>query len=353
VLCLLNEEACTLAPAAMSGPPEAIAATEEPAHHSPAREVLAGDRALPCGANGCGACLIVAAPYRTAHLAAPLRVEDRVIGALCVGHSQDGSFSNEDVDLLTRLATLAAVALENARLYAQAERVAALEERQRIAADMHDSVAQTLSFLGIKIDQAEELIRAGGMAGAVVTLARLRDAIDQVSEEVRRIIAHMQLPPHPRQSLQERLAELTDGSSASGNSTVHFVDSLLEPLWLSEDDIGQVMHIVQEAVLNARKHAQAHRITVRLERMETEVLLTIADDGHGFDPAVLPTDGTTHFGLRIMRARAARLGGKLNVASRPGEGTQVELRWSAERKATPRHEPLSFPEPTAAMHPPL
>ncbi|MFQ5593516.1 MAG: HAMP domain-containing protein [Anaerolineae bacterium] len=328
VLCLLDEAGQALDPQAVSGPSAALSGTRESAQHLLASQVLAGHRALPCGVDGCGGtCTILAAPFRVDHLAAPLRVGDRVTGALCVGSSQAGAFSTDEVSLLTRLANSAAVALENARLYEQAERVATLEERQRIAADMHDGVAQTLSYLGFKTEEVAGLVDAGQAEMADEVLRRMREAIDHASQDVRRSIASLQADPKPRRELQDSLAELVDEFSMEGRPAVDLVVRIPKPLLLSFDDTGQVLRVVQEALLNARRHAEAEHVTIFLEQQAAETVVTVEDDGRGFNPEAPPVDGNSHFGLRIMRARAARIGGRIMIDSAPGHGTRVILAW--------------------------
>jgi two-component system nitrate/nitrite sensor histidine kinase NarX len=328
ILCLLDEAGQSLDPQAVSGPSAALSGTRESAQHLPASQVLAGNRALPCGVDGCGGtCAILAAPFRVDHLAAPLRVGDRVIGALCVGSPQAGAFSAEEVGLLTRLANSAAVALENARLYEQAERVATLEERQRIAAEMHDGVAQTLSYLGLKTEQAAELVDAGSGEMAVEVLQRMRGAIDQASQDVRRSIVSLQEGPQPHRALQDSLAEVVNEFATDGGPRVDLVLSLEPPLVLASDDTDQVLRVVREALLNARRHAQAEHITVCLEKRGAEAIVTVEDNGRGFNPEAPSVDGNSHFGLRIMRARAARIGGRVAIDSSPGHGTRVSLMW--------------------------
>ncbi|MFQ5340368.1 MAG: HAMP domain-containing protein [Anaerolineae bacterium] len=340
ILCLLDEGAQALGPQAVSGPSAALAGTQESTREMPVSQVLAGDRALPCGVNGCGgACTILAAPFRVDHLAAPLRVGDRVIGALCVGSRRAGVFSSEEVSLLTRLANSAAVALENARLYEQAERVATLEERQRIAAEMHDGVAQTLSYLGFKTEQAADLLDAGSGDMAVEVLHRMGEAIDQASQDVRRSIARLQDGPKPRRALQDGLAQLMDEFSPDGRPPIDLVVRVQEPLLLSFDDTGQVLRVVREALLNACRHAEAEHVTVFLEQQGVETVVVVEDDGRGFDPEMPPVDGSSHFGLRIMRARAARIGGRVTIDSSPGHGTRVILAWPAKVGQFTRIEP--------------
>jgi two-component system nitrate/nitrite sensor histidine kinase NarX len=328
-LCLLEEESgLALHLGALSGPQEALSRARVSAQRSPATEVLAGDGALPCGVEDCaGSCGILTAPFRVSHLAAPLRVGERVTGALCVGSPRAGHFSDEAAMLLTELANSAAIALENARLYEQAERVATLEERQRIAAEMHDGLAQTLNYLGLKTGQAAGFVEAGRGEEAMDELGRIRAAIVQASQEVRQSIASLQEGPRPRQALRDRLAETVDEFARDGGPPIDLVVRFQPPLLLPPDEAEQVLRVAREALLNARRHAQAERISVYLEQGEGVATVTVEDDGAGFDPKAPAANGGTHFGLRIMRARAARIGGQLAVHSMPDRGTRVVLTW--------------------------
>jgi signal transduction histidine kinase len=231
----------------------------------------------------------------------------------------------DELELVESFINLAAIALENAHLHSQAERAAALEERQRIAADMHDGLAQVLSYMGLRADRASELIEAGCDEGAMKELGSLREAVGQASHDVRRSIASLHEAPKPRQSLQDWLSVIITETTLSGDPPIRLVSRLEDPLFLASDDTEQITRVVQEALTNAVRHAQADQIVVRLERSGGEVRITVEDDGQGFDPASPPADGSDHFGLSIMRARAARIGGKVTVESAPGQGARVVL----------------------------
>ena len=237
----------------------------------------------------------------------------------------------DEVALAESFVNLAAIALENAHLYKRVEWAAALEERQRIAAEMHDGLAQTLSYLGLRADRAVQLVKTERDQEAVDELLHVRDAVSQASREVRRSIASLQESPRPRRPLQDWLTERADEFTMSGGPPVHLVTTLQAPLFLPPDDIEQVLRVVQEALLNARRHAQAQRLTVYLEKQGDEVKVIVEDNGRGFDPNVVPPkDDEDHFGLSIMRARAARIGGRMKIDSAPGQGTRVILTWSQE-----------------------
>jgi two-component system nitrate/nitrite sensor histidine kinase NarX len=318
VLCLLDETAQTLSLKAVSGPPEAVSQTRLPAQQPPAAMVLAGREALSCSPADCrGACEMLRAIYRVSHLAAPLQVGERVIGALCVGSARPGAFSADAQHFLTK----------------QAERVAALEERQRIAAEMHDGLAQTMSYLELKAGQVAAEVEAGRTPQALADLQHTREVIRQTTRQVRRTIASLDEDDPKRQSLQDRLAELLAELSADGQTPIEVIDAAPAQLYLPPDDAVQVLRVAREAVLNARRHAHAQHIRVRLERRASEAVLSVEDDGQGFDPESPATDGERHFGLSIMRARAARIGGQLTLDSTPGHGARVVMSWPIDGRA--------------------
>jgi two-component system nitrate/nitrite sensor histidine kinase NarX len=327
-LCLLEEDGRTLSIKALSGPDIAITGNKTNGQSGLAGDVLSGKQALACGVGQCaGVCAILAHPYRTSHLAAPLWFGDRVIGALCVGSQSTDVFSPEASNLLTKLANSAAIALENARLYTQAERVAALEERQRIAADMHDGLGQTLSYLGLSIDMASDLLEVGQDQEALQYLERSRSIIDQATNEVRDAITSLMDDSPPQQSLQNRLAALVEEYNSQSEALLAWESTIETTLVLSRDEAEQVFRVANEALLNAQNHAGASFIRVCVELASEDFVLSVVDDGQGFELANQASDGRGHFGLQIMHARAARLGGSLKIQSAPREGTQVILRW--------------------------
>ncbi|MFN8454047.1 MAG: GAF domain-containing protein [Anaerolineae bacterium] len=332
VLCLLNESGQTLKLAAASGAPAACCGTFMAAQQPPAAQILAGDQALLYGAGNCaGACGMITTSFRASHLAAPLRVGGRVIGALCVGSPTESFFSSGAAGLLTKLANAAAIALENARLYDQAERVAMLEERQRLAAAMHDGLAQTLNYLKLKSERVVELIETGLSREAVAELQHIQAGIGQASQEVRRSIASLQADPRPPQSLQDCLTELVADFARHNGPPVELMLQAPASILLPSDEAEQALYVVREALLNAYRHAQAQRITICLEQQAAQVRITVADDGQGFDPTGAPVDGGNHFGLSIMRARSARIGGQFSLRSTPGQGTHVSLTLLTDR----------------------
>jgi signal transduction histidine kinase len=270
-------------------------------------------------------------------LAIPVWGMERPLGfLLLVDRRRQRSWRSDELELVESFVNRAAIALENAYLHKQVEVAAALEERQRIAADMHDGLAQTLSYLGFKVDQATELMTSGEIDQAQAEYQQIRDAIDRACREVRRSIASLQESPQPRHSLQEWLTEMTDEFAEEcrgmGGPSVTWRDTIEPPLFLPPADAEQILCVVQEALLNARRHADAANIVVQLAQNAKQVELTVEDDGCGFDPQRIRAEGDDHFGLRIMRARTIRVGGTVTVDSTSGNGTRVTLTYPLETK---------------------
>jgi len=326
-LCLVDETQHWLKLQTLSGPKHAVVGNTMRADNEFADAVLAGDGAMICGVGACrGGCRMLSNEYRTSHLAAPLRIGDRVIGALCVGSPAQNQFAVESADMLTKLANVAAIALENARLFAQAERVATLEERRRVAAEMHDGLGQTLSYLGLMTDQVVEFLSDGQEGDALNHLHKTRGTIGKATSDVRRAINKLMDDTPVSKDLCTRLHDTLDEVASQYD---------LESVWLADIDsvpdcspqiAEQVYTITREALTNAARHAHAKKVSVQVGQQEGNYFVMIKDDGQGFDTSQPAPGG--HFGLQIMQARAKHIGGEISIQSMPGSGTCITLTWS-------------------------
>lgn len=330
-LCLVDESQHWLKLQTLSGPKHAVVGNTMRADNDFANAVLAGDGAMICGVGSCqGGCRMLSDEYRTSHLAAPLRIGNRVIGALCVGSPAQNQFAVESANMLTKLANVAAIALENARLFAQAERVATLEERRRVAAEMHDGLGQTLSYLGLMTDQVVEFLSDGQETSALDRLHKTRATISKATSDMRRAINKLMDDTPATQDLFTRLHD-TANEIASGHDLKLVwrcdVDSAPEP---SSQTAEQVYNITREALVNAARHAHAKQISVQVGRSDDNYFVTVEDDGNGFDTSQPVPSG--HFGLQIMQARAKHIGGTVELQSTPGSGTRITLMWSVEER---------------------
>jgi len=208
-------------------------------------------------------------------------------------------------------------------LFEQVRRLAILEERDRLAREMHDSLGQVLGFVNLKTKVAEDLIARGRAPDAGEELAQMRSAVQDAYEEVRQAILSLRTTPHG-QGLVSSLREYAGRLREQTGLDVRVESS--DGLDLAPAVEAQVIRIVQEALTNVRKHAGARGVTVRFARKGRDVLLTITDDGRGFDLIAVEAAKGMRFGLLTMRERAESIGGVLSIRSAPGQGTTVELR---------------------------
>ncbi|MDM8519824.1 type IV pili methyl-accepting chemotaxis transducer N-terminal domain-containing protein [Anaerolineales bacterium HSG6] len=326
-LCLLDQKNEVLNLGSFSGPSISLSSKQTSSSCNTASQTLTQNKTIDCSANCSGSCGIVSPFYRRSQLAAPLRIEQTTIGALCIGSTKANQFTGESISLLTKLADSAAIALENARLYEKSERVAMLEERHRIAAEMHDGVAQTINYLKLRTEQAIDLAEMKSETVLHAPLEHIYATLDKTSKEVRQAISNLQTEPNRPDSLQKQLSVLIETFQLKYNSSVQLINHLSEPFFLSAQEVHEISHIVQEAMLNSAKHAQAKQIIISLLAQPEQMVITIVDDGCGFEVAQMIQINDDHFGLEIMQARAIRVHGEVVIDSTAGQGTCVTLSW--------------------------
>jgi two-component system nitrate/nitrite sensor histidine kinase NarX len=325
-LCLLEPETDLLVLKASSGSQIAARETRQSAARPLARQVLNGATVLQDAA--CASCDLLRAHAPGNCAVAPLRTGKQSLGALCVIRDTTEPFGSEATRALTLLANAGAVAIRNARLIAagkqQAERHAALAEREQLAAELHDNLAQTLGFLSLKIGYARELLAAGRVTESSAELEQARRASASAYEQVRAALVGLRESPANSddlcQRLTEDLKEFRQGDAPRVEWQLDASALRLTPLVQT-----QVVRIVHEALINARRHAHAGFISVSAARQNGDALVRIEDDGCGFDPAAQP--GEHHLGLAVMRMRAERCGGRLDIESAPGKGTRISARF--------------------------
>jgi signal transduction histidine kinase len=264
----------------------------------------------------------------------PLRVKGRSIGVLTVHGRQPHDLDAENIELLVAVANQLATAIENARLYAEMEaRVEALsrrlqymavvEERERLGREMHDGLAQTLSLLSIQLGHARSLAKGGDLDGAVAELNEMGRVIDAGYEEVREAITSLRLAAPRGEEWLDWLREYVyDFGLRHELSAEVKLPPDSKPVVLPPHQEVHLTRIVQEALNNVRKHAQASQVQMALIPNGRTLTLRIQDDGCGFD-----LDHTQsrrgRFGLSTMEERAELAGGKLEIETSPGQGTTI------------------------------
>jgi nitrate/nitrite-specific signal transduction histidine kinase len=266
-------------------------------------------------------------------LAVPIISGGRVLGNLYLTETADAAeFSPDDEETLARFATQAALAIENARLHRRVRDLAITKERERIAREMHDSLAQVLGYVNTKAQAIQEFLRTNQVDRAAAQLGQLGEAARSAYADVREGILGLRTSLGPDRGLLDALREyLERWQEQSGLRAELVVRPEGSPLrTVSPAAELQLLRIIQEALANVRKHAAATRVRVELTESNEGVNGTVEDDGRGFDPAHLGSRAFPRFGLATMRERAEGLGGELEVASSPGHGTRVIVRIPAQ-----------------------
>ncbi len=259
-------------------------------------------------------------------VAAPLQVGGRSSGALCVVRPQR-AFAASETRALTLLANTAAIALENSRLVAagrrQAEENASLAERERLAADLHDNLAQSLGALNLSLSGIPDQLTTGEIDTVISQLEAMEENVRQAYTRVRLALSGLQEIVVDDGEFLQRLRGCLDEFSQQSGLPVAFTPAGFSGVDLPAGSQKQVLHIVREALTNTGRHARASQVQFDLITANGSVQIVVSDDGIGFDPDRL--FGQNHLGLQIMRARAERSGGELDIQSAPGEGTRVRL----------------------------
>jgi signal transduction histidine kinase len=213
-----------------------------------------------------------------------------------------------------------------AKLIAQKQALATLEEREHLARDLHDTLGQVLGYASMQIDAAAKLSREGHGEVAATQLYRLGGIIRESHAEVREYIMNLRTTPTMHRPFFTVVQQYVEGFTCNYDIKADLtIDSALIGTTFSPDVQMQIFRIMQEALSNARKHSKAHHVQVKFEADDGRIIVIIRDDGHGFSPSNLTTVHGQHFGLQFMQERAGQVDGTLQIQSTPGKGTEVVL----------------------------
>lgn len=249
----------------------------------------------------------------------PLLSGENLIGVMSVATRQTEPFDQRSVQLLTAVGAWAGLAIENARLHANARRLAVLEERERIGMDLHDGIIQSIYGVGLGLEGARLILDEDPKAAK----ERILHAIDELNQAIRDIRAYiLDLRPHQlgNEGLVSGIKRLIVEYRANTLSVVNFTGS--EELQdLSHAQSVALFHICQEALANIAKHANAKNVQVAVWATQDRVLMEISDDGKGFDADRIKA--SIGHGLANMHTRAHSVGGEVDISSTPNEGTTI------------------------------
>jgi signal transduction histidine kinase len=264
-------------------------------------------------------------PEMHAFLGLPVIVRGRTVGNLYLTE-KEGGFTAEDQRLVEAFARHAAIAMDNARLHEQVQRLAIVEERERIGKDLHDSVIQAIYAVGLSLDDVPEIMDEEPEE-ARRRVERAIDGLDQTIRDIRNFIFGLRPALLDGVDLVEGLAALADEFRVNTMIDVELrAGPTVSAPVIGVDRTVELLSIAREALSNIARHARATRAELVVEPAPeiAGLEITIADNGSGFDPVA--ARGLGHQGLRNMRTRAIGIGATLAVDSRPGAGTRIIVR---------------------------
>ncbi len=247
----------------------------------------------------------------------PLVLGEEVLGFFSLNSAERRRYSPEEIELAQALAQQVTLAVQINRLAEQGQQAAVLDERNRMARELHDTLAQGFTGIVVQLEAAEDTLRDSPDESAQ-HLSRARALARESLAEARRSVYALRPQALEHKRLPEALRDSAHALTTGASLQIHFnlADSLPS---LPAETEAELLRLAQESITNALKHAHAQTLDVALTHHDNTLMLTVADDGRGFDPNS-PTSG---FGLLGMRERAARIGGELIIDSNLGKGTKV------------------------------
>ncbi|MEH1129166.1 GAF domain-containing sensor histidine kinase [Micromonospora sp. CPCC 206061] len=261
-------------------------------------------------------------PELTDFLGMPIADGDEILGEIFLANKQaPGGFTAEDEELLRLLAGHAAIAIVNARLYERSRELSIMEERNRLARELHDAVTQKLFSLRLTAEAAATVVERDA-ARAAVQLATVRQLAAEAVEELRAVLIGLRPIDLAGDGLEAALRKQADLLDRVHEAGVTFTGAPVPRLTAAREET--VYRIAQEALHNALRHGEPSHVSVGLATRDGRVVLTVTDDGRGFDQAAR-AQAARRLGLTSMRERASAAGGSLRVTSAPGAGTTVRL----------------------------
>ncbi|MCX6080896.1 MAG: HAMP domain-containing protein [Chloroflexi bacterium] len=278
------------------------------------------------GSNHCAVCVKHENDPTEVMFSTNLKIGELNIGYLCVTRDRRDPFSEMDIHTIKLLANSTAVVIANIHLIEserrEAELNATLNERQRIASELHDEAAQTLSLLNLKITELEGFTNLKKEEALSSALPEFNVLIEKAQSQMRMAFSGMNAPVVSKggnlsSELENYLMEFEKSTKISIELLMDDLSSIRIPAMVQK----QIAYIYREALTNAKRYSQAKNIKVHLQNVDQGIYVALSDDGVGFDPNISRSDH--HFGLSVMQMRTERIGGALVIETAPGKGTRV------------------------------
>ncbi|MDO8614326.1 MAG: GAF domain-containing sensor histidine kinase [Dehalococcoidia bacterium] len=298
--------------------PESSSISLSPGEGLCGRVLVQGETTLDLADNGSG--------EQVLSVALPLKSAGDILGVVCFTFDRGYLLLERTQELLEAISSQIAVAIKNAQLYEQVQDVVILEERDRIAREMHDGFAQVLGYVNTKAQAVRHLLATGRSDEAAEMVAQLEEAAREVYVDVREAILGLRATAQDDRRLVPRIRDYLDVFGRLADLKVNCrVENGADVVDLPVAAEIQLLRIVQEALSNVRKHAGATGATVRLRAKDGCLRVIVKDNGHGFDPGSYDRGDWPQFGLKTMKERSEAVGGTFQLRSAPGKGTTIAV----------------------------
>ena len=258
-----------------------------------------------------------------------LQYRETVLGAIHLFFTGQSSTELEAYsELLLSIGQHLGSAVEKFRLLEEESELLIIQERTRLSHELHDSLAQTIASLRIQIRVIDETFHSNDEKSIWHQMERIEYTIDQANTQLRELIAHFRVPIS-EQGLIPSIEDTVRRTQEEMNIPVYFQNEWPQQELSPEIELN-VLRIVQECLVNIRKHSQAEVVRVLLSYRNHSNIVLIEDDGIGFEESSVVSEGGQHLGLNILRDRASEIGGDIEIESEPGDGTRIHLRFKVE-----------------------
>jgi len=255
----------------------------------------------------------------------PLTTEDQLIGVLTLHSSDILPWDQDDIPWLEAIGQQCGVIIRHAQLTENLKASATMAERMRLSRELHDNLAQILGLFNLKSQMTQKLLSSQETKKAMVELKEMEEISAQAYADVRDSIFGLRMLSSVDRDMIETIQDYAREFAKRNNLEASFNLDNWGHLTLPTETQVQVLCILNEAMVNIRRHAQANQMKISLLQYETKAIISIRDNGRGFDPVAINANKSEHFGVQSMKERAESVDGQLKIFSEPGKGAEVRI----------------------------